>query len=85
LSRSVQYNSYIVYFDNGRFYLCRISIFSSRHGRALVKCIQSQDNTLVQALVLVYSALSIVGLILGDIAMTIMDPRISFGKKGGSR
>jgi oligopeptide transport system permease protein len=54
-------------------------------GGLLVKCIQSQDNTLVQALVLVYSALSIVGLILGDIAMTIMDPRISFGKKGGSR
>ena len=44
-----------------------------------------QDNTLVQALVLIYSFLSIIGLIIGDIAMTLVDPRISFGKKGGAR
>ena len=54
-------------------------------GGLLVKCIQTQDNTLVQALVLIYSALSIVGLILGDIMMTFVDPRISFAKKGGAR
>lgn len=54
-------------------------------GGLLVKCIQSQDNTIVQALVLIYSAFSIVGLILGDILMTLIDPRISFSKKGGSR
>lgn len=54
-------------------------------GGLLVKCIQSQDNTLVQALVLIYSALSILGLILGDILMTIIDPRISFARKGGAR
>lgn len=54
-------------------------------GGLLVKCIQSQDNSIVQALVLIYSALSIVGLIIGDILMTIIDPRISFGKKEGAR
>lgn len=54
-------------------------------GGLLVKCIQSQDNTVVQALVLIYATLSIIGLILGDILMTIVDPRISFGKKGGAR
>ena len=54
-------------------------------GGLLVKCIQTQDNTLVQALVLIYSALSIVGLILGDIMMTFVDPRISVAKKGGAR
>ncbi len=54
-------------------------------GGLLVKAIQTQDNTLVQALVLIYSFLSIIGLIIGDIAMTIVDPRISFGKKGGAR
>ncbi len=54
-------------------------------GGLLVKCIQSQDNTLVQALVLIYSALSIVGLIVGDVLMTLIDPRISFAKKGGAR
>lgn len=54
-------------------------------GGLLVKCIQSQDNTVVQALVLIYSMLSIAGLIIGDILMTIVDPRISFSKKGGAR
>ena len=54
-------------------------------GGLLVKCIQGQDNTVVQALVLIYSALSIAGLILGDVMMTIVDPRISFSKKGGAR
>ena len=54
-------------------------------GGLLVKAIQMQDNTLVQALVLIYSFLSIIGLIIGDIAMTLVDPRISFGKKGGAR
>jgi len=54
-------------------------------GGLLVKAIQTQDNTLVQALVMIYSMLSIVGLIIGDIAMTIVDPRISFAKKGGAR
>lgn len=54
-------------------------------GGLLVKCIQSQDNTLVQALVLIYAMLSIIGLIIGDILMTVVDPRISFGKKGGAR
>ena len=47
-------------------------------GGLLVKSIQGQDNTIVQALVLIYSALSIAGLIIGDIMMTMIDPRISF-------
>ncbi|MBF1162302.1 MAG: ABC transporter permease [[Eubacterium] sulci] len=54
-------------------------------GGLLVKSIQGQDNTIVQALVLIYSALSIAGLIIGDIMMTVIDPRISFSKKGGAR
>lgn len=54
-------------------------------GGLLVKSIQGQDNTIVQALVLIYSALSIAGLIIGDIMMTMIDPRITFSKKGGAR
>jgi len=54
-------------------------------GGLLVKSIQGQDNTIVQALVLIYSALSIAGLIIGDIMMTMIDPRISFIKKRGAR
>ena len=54
-------------------------------GGLLVNAIKQQDNTLVQALVLIFSVLGIVGLLLGDLLMAAVDPRISFTKKGGSR
>lgn len=54
-------------------------------GGLLVNVIQRQDNNMVQALVLMYSAVGIVGLLLGDLLMHAMDPRISFTKEGGSR
>ncbi|NLY86088.1 MAG: ABC transporter permease [Tissierellia bacterium] len=45
-------------------------------GGLLVEVIKRQDNTLVQALVLIYSSIGIVGLFLGDILMALFDPRI---------
>lgn len=54
-------------------------------GGLLVEVIKRQDNTLVQALVLIYSSIGIVGLFLGDILMAIFDPRINLEKKGGAR
>lgn len=54
-------------------------------GGLLVDAIRLQDNTLVQALVLIFSTLGVVGLFLGDILMAIVDPRIKLEKKGGSR
>ena len=54
-------------------------------GGLLVNAIQIQDNTLVQALVLIYAAISILGLLVGDILMAILDPRITLGKKEGGR
>lgn len=54
-------------------------------GGLLVNVIQRQDNTMVQALVLIYSAVSIAGLLFGDILMALVDPRISLAKKGGAR
>ncbi len=54
-------------------------------GGLLVTSIQRQDNTLVQALVLLYAAISILGLLAGDILMALLDPRISLGKKEGGR
>lgn len=54
-------------------------------GGLLVNVIQRQDNTMVQALVLIYSVISIVALILGDILMSIADPRIKLGKKEEAR
>lgn len=53
-------------------------------GGLLVDVIQRQDNTLVQALVLIYSSIGIFGLFLGDILMAILDPRIKL-QRGGSR
>lgn len=54
-------------------------------GGLLVTSIQIQDNTLVQALVLIYASISILGLLFGDILMALLDPRISLGKKAGGR
>lgn len=54
-------------------------------GGLLVEVIKRQDNTLVQALVLIYSSIGIVGLFLGDILMAMFDPRINLQKKGGAR
>ncbi len=54
-------------------------------GGLLVNAIQRQDNTLVQALVLVYASIGVIGLLLGDFAMAICDPRINLSKERGSR
>ena len=54
-------------------------------GGLLVDVIQRQDNNMVLALVVIFAALSILGLLLGDLLMAIVDPRISFTKKEGSR
>ena len=54
-------------------------------GGLLVDVIKRQDNTMVQALVLIFAVIGILGLLLGDILMAIVDPRISFTKKEGSR
>ena len=51
----------------------------------LITAIKRQDNTLVQALVLIYAVISILGLLFGDILMAIVDPRISLNKKEGAR
>ncbi|MDR1542637.1 MAG: ABC transporter permease [Clostridiales bacterium] len=54
-------------------------------GGLLVDVIKRQDNTVVQALVLVYSCASILGLLIGDILMALLDPRIRLSGKGGAR
>jgi ABC-type dipeptide/oligopeptide/nickel transport system permease component len=54
-------------------------------GGLLVDVVKRQDNTMVQAIVILFACVGILGLILGDILMTVIDPRISFSKKGGAR
>ncbi len=54
-------------------------------GGLLVDVITRQDNPMVQILVMIYSSIGIVGLLLGDLLMVVIDPRISFAKKVGAR
>ena len=54
-------------------------------GSLLINAIKAQDNPLVQCLVMFYAILSVVGMLLGDLAMMVCDPRITLTKKGGRR
>lgn len=54
-------------------------------GGLLVDVITRQDNTMVQTLVMIYACIGIVGMLLGDLLMISVDPRISFAAKEGVR
>ena len=54
-------------------------------GGLLVDVVKRQDNAMVQAIVLLFATVGIIGLLLGDLLMVFMDPRISLAKKGGER
>lgn len=54
-------------------------------GGLLVTAVKRQDNTLVLALVLIYAAISILGLLFGDLLMAFLDPRITLSKKEDAR
>jgi oligopeptide transport system permease protein len=54
-------------------------------GGLLVDVIQRQDNPMVQALVLIFSSVGIIGLFLGDLLMALFDPRIKLSKGESSR
>ncbi|MBQ9299981.1 MAG: ABC transporter permease, partial [Clostridia bacterium] len=50
-------------------------------GGLLVDVITRQDNPMVQAIVMIYSSVGIIGLLIGDLLMAVIDPRITLGKK----
>ena len=54
-------------------------------GGLLVDVIGRQDNPMVQAIVMLYCVIGVVGLLMGDLLMGIIDPRIKFAKKEGAR
>lgn len=54
-------------------------------GGLLVDVINRQDNPMVQAIVMIYSCIGIVGLMLGDMLMVLFDPRISLHGKEDAR
>ena len=54
-------------------------------GGLLVAVIKRQDNNMVLALVVIYSIISILGLLFGDLLMALLDPRITLSSKEESR
>lgn len=54
-------------------------------GGLLVTVIKGNGNNMVQAIVLLYATVGVIGLLLGDIMMVILDPRISLSGKEGER
>ena len=52
-------------------------------GGLLVDVIHKQDNEMILGIVLIFSCVGILGLMLGDLLMTLFDPRISFTRKAG--
>lgn len=54
-------------------------------GGLLVDVVKKQDNAMVQGIVLLYACVGVIGLLLGDLMMVALDPRINLSKKGGDR
>ena len=54
-------------------------------GPLLTDSIARYDTSVVQGVVMLYATLCILGVFLGDVLMTLIDPRIHLGKKGGAR
>lgn len=54
-------------------------------GKMLTEAINKSDNGVILGLTFLFSFLSILALILGDILMAVIDPRIQFSSSGGRR
>ena len=54
-------------------------------GTFLADAITCYDVNIVQTLSMLYAALGVFGAFLGDVLMTVLDPRISLLRKEGSR
>ncbi|WP_029503704.1 ABC transporter permease [Lachnoclostridium phytofermentans] len=52
-------------------------------GGLLVQVIQRQDNSMVQAVVVLFAITGILGVLLGDILLCLIDPRVKLNSKGG--
>ncbi|MGT2772088.1 ABC transporter permease [Streptococcus marimammalium] len=52
-------------------------------GKMLIDSVKAANNSMVVGLAFIFSALSILALLLGDLAMTALDPRIKLSDKGG--
>jgi oligopeptide transport system permease protein len=52
-------------------------------GNLLTKAINMYDNGVIVGVTLFYAVISVLSVILGDVLLAVMDPRISFGQKEG--
>ena len=52
-------------------------------GKMLPDAIKQTNNNMVITLVFIFTALSILSVLIGDLLMTVVDPRISLTEKGG--
>lgn len=52
-------------------------------GKMLIDSVRAANNTMVVGLVFIFTVVSVFSLLLGDILMTIFDPRIRLTSKGG--
>ena len=50
-------------------------------GNLLTKAINNYDNGVIVGMTLFYATLSVISIILGDVVMSLVDPRISFSSK----
>ena len=50
-------------------------------GNMLTRAIGSFDNGVIVGMVLFYAVLTVASIIMGDVLMSMMDPRISFTSK----
>lgn len=52
-------------------------------GKMLIDSVKASNNSMVVGLVFIFTCISIFSLLLGDILMTVLDPRIKLTEKGG--
>ena len=52
-------------------------------GGLLVDVVKRMDNAMVQGIVLLFACVGIIGLMIGDVLMVLLDPRINLSKKEG--
>lgn len=52
-------------------------------GKMLIDSVKASNNSMVVGLVFIFTGLSVFALLLGDILMTMLDPRIKLTTKGG--
>ena len=80
-----QYLPYSILLTVGGSLLCETFFSVPGMGPELTKAIGRYDLNLVQGIVLLYATLGIIGVFLGDLLMTLIDPRIKLTGKGDVR